>query len=112
MKYLKIPMIILFTFQFTYAQLSIEKGIYNISGSIHYENVEYGGHDNMNYLDISPGIYYFIHKNISLGSQIVYSRTLDKHDAIDHYTIKPGIRLYFLSGYKINPYIVGIEEAV
>ena len=105
MKYLTIFLLILFPIQFINATPPIEKGTCNISGSIYFTDNLYDDEPHDYYLSISSGIYYFFHKNVSIGSKISYSRLWFEKFENNYYTLNPGIRLYFLTGNNVFPYL-------
>lgn len=110
MKYFKILIILLFAVHFTDANPPIDKGTWNISGEIYYRNIEEDFGYNRKYLNISPGIHYFFHKNFAFGSRLSYIRIWDDDSAVNYYKINPGVRLYFLTGGKIYPFLISSFE--
>lgn len=105
MRYKTSFFIILLPFHMITASSYIEKGTWNISGSIYFTDNLTNDDYSEKYFDITTGVYYFVHKSISIGSDISYARMWDDDDITHYYTINPGVRLYFLTGNNIYPYI-------
>lgn len=107
MKYLKIAIVLLFSIQYINATPPIQKGTWNISGSLYFTNNLYDSDSHDAYLNITSGIYYFFHKNFAAGSNISYGRLRfdQSGNTYTYYTVNPGIRLYFLTGNNIFPYL-------
>jgi len=110
MKHLKIFVNLILTFYIANAHPPIDKGTWNLSGKVYYTNTKDDGEVTMNYLDISPGLYHFFHKNFAFGASLSYARKWDEYSSVDYYKINPGIRLYFLTGDKIYPYLISSFE--
>jgi len=105
MRLSKYILTILLTFSMITASSYIEKGTWNISGSIYFTDNITNNDFYEKYFYIKAGTYHFVHKSISIGSDVSYTRIWDGDDITRYYTINPGIRLYLLTGEKIFPFI-------
>lgn len=105
MRFTKVIFIIPLTFHMLTASEYIGKGSWNISGSIYYTDNTTNDDYSINYFYIKSGAYHFIHKSLSIGADVSYTRMWDSDDITHYYAFNPGIRLYFLTGKNIYPYL-------